>query len=219
MRGLGVWVHIGHAFFAGRLATGQFHVDEAAHAGGFDARKAVPQQHRGLERKLRRDQVLDLRIRWRTAGLVIDDLRRAIGEQVDAVGPGGQRELASGARKFQFALDFDHRAQSRAATFALKAEEPAGGARKAGPPQRKDRRRGSRFRKRLHAQAEQLLQRVVRQRIRKSQEKPFQRRVYGNAALQRSRFVVDCVERLKRKNMLGINCVGIAQPRLDLGNG
>ena len=96
------------------------------------------------------------------AGLVVDDGVAAVLALLDAVGDGGQRELALADREFQLAFDFGVQRLDAGAPLAVPGGEPVRDALEARPPE------GARFRiigqrgEMFFAEREQFLQRVGR---------------------------------------------------------
>ena len=77
--------------------------------------EAAAAQDRGFERELRREADAHLLVGRRLAGLVVEDGVAAVGEPLDAVGAGAQRERALAERNLDLAADLGMRAPRRPA--------------------------------------------------------------------------------------------------------
>ena len=185
--------------------------DEPLEAG---ARRQI-----GFQRQLRGEALLDLLLRGRRTGLEIDDAQRGRSRQLDAIGLAAQAEFAAiGEREARGREEFDADAADIAAPVLLPADEMAGGQQEARPPEGLDLRHVVIGAEEQGADADELPERIGRQPFGVGRGEFLDDAVQQLAAILRRRIRHEIVERVELQDLAGMDLVGVAIERLDLGD-
>src|SRR5262245_22265493 len=141
-RALGVevgvaFLEVDHLVLAGGLAALERDIDQLGNAGPRgNVGKSTATQDRGFERELRRDADAHLLLARYLSGLVVEDGIAAVGEALDAVGAGAQREHATVQWDLELAVSLGGERRDVATPRPFPAGKPASDALEARPPER-----------------------------------------------------------------------------------
>ncbi len=143
----------------------------------------------------------------------------AAAQQVDAVRAPSQREAASRASEIALAANLHVRIGDVLTSFALFRDEPMGRVDEAGIPQRARRLGNCHLVEHAIGNRDQPRLGVCGKDNRKFRRESLKRRMDGRAFFQRTDLRVQRVEQRESEHVLGVNCIGIAQPGFNLGDG
>ena len=175
--------------------------------------------HDRFKGKLRREAQGYFGAGGRRAGLVVDDRQAAVRQLVDPVGLGAEREGAGGAFQHQLAFHFGGERADGAAALGFEQDEPCGHPLEPGPPEGPDFRLRQQLAEGVLAETRQLFQRVGGEGVGVGFDEGVERLVDELAALGGTRIGGDGFQGFQPQHAAGVDRVGVAHPRFDLGDG